>query len=228
MPRPRTSGSASGVPPRYHRPELVRAESAVEDFDVRRALLSEVLHQARQHHIVSPGEYSEADRFDVLLDGRGGNHLWRLVEARIDHLVAGVAQRARDHLGPPVVAVEAGLGDQDPDFGRAHGVIIPQRTRAEQAASSSRRIPAPRSRKLSARRLRAAYSLRPRALPGPGHVLSWSRLASRGRSDGRGWLLSAGAGDRLLDSGAGRAYRRALHPPHPGRGARGRLCIGAR
>ena len=42
--------------------------------------------------------------------------LGRLAQAGVDHLHAGVAQRAGDHLGAPVVAVEAGLGDHDSDL----------------------------------------------------------------------------------------------------------------
>src|ERR671916_695636 len=50
----------------------------------------------------------------------------RLLEARDvflrDH--AGVAQRARDHFGPAVVAVEAGLGYEDANLFIAHGSAL--------------------------------------------------------------------------------------------------------
>jgi hypothetical protein len=42
------------------------------------------------------------------------------VEARVDDVHPTVAERAGDHLGTPVVTVEANLGDQDPD-GRRDG-----------------------------------------------------------------------------------------------------------
>ena len=64
----------------------------------------------------APGEDREADRVGVLLDGGLGDLLGRLVQARVDHLHAGVAQRASDDLRPAVVAVQAGLGDDNPDF----------------------------------------------------------------------------------------------------------------
>ena len=42
-----------------------------------------------------------------------GDLLGRLVQTGVDDLEAGVAQRPGDDLGPPVVTVEAGLGDDD-------------------------------------------------------------------------------------------------------------------
>ena len=48
--------------------------------------------------------------------GGGGDHFGRLAQAGVDHFHAGIAQGAGDHLGAAVVAVEAGLGDQDADF----------------------------------------------------------------------------------------------------------------
>ena len=46
--------------------------------------------------------------------GRGGDASAGSGTARVDHLVAGIAQDAGDHLDAAVVAVEADLGDQDP------------------------------------------------------------------------------------------------------------------
>ena len=43
-----------------------------------------------------------------------GHLLRRLEQAGVDDLEAGVAQRPGDDLGAPVVAVEAGLGHDDP------------------------------------------------------------------------------------------------------------------
>src|SRR5262249_13324859 len=51
----------------------------------------------------------------VLLE-RGGHDLLRgLVQPGVDHLYPGVTKRPRHDLGPPVVPVQAGLGDDDPD-----------------------------------------------------------------------------------------------------------------
>ena len=59
----------------------------------------------------------------VLLERSGDDLLGRLAQARVDDLHAGVAQRARDHLGAAIVPVEAGLGDDDSDFGIAFSAV---------------------------------------------------------------------------------------------------------
>ena len=69
-------------------------------------------HGAEQAE-VRAREDREADPVHVLLDGGLRHHGRRLVEPRVDDLDTRVAQRARDHLGATVVAVETGLGDQD-------------------------------------------------------------------------------------------------------------------
>ena len=46
------------------------------------------------------------------------HHLRRLLEAAVDHLHAGVAQRARDHGDADGVAVEPELGEQHADAAR--------------------------------------------------------------------------------------------------------------
>src|SRR5690348_3271419 len=62
------------------------------------------------------GENREPDRVYVLLDGGRDDLLRCLVQPGVDDLHAGVAQRAGDHLRPPVVAVEPGLRDDHPDL----------------------------------------------------------------------------------------------------------------
>ncbi len=47
--------------------------------------------------------------------GGGRDHLRRLVQAGVDDLHPGVAQRGGDDLGAAVVAVETGLGDENSD-----------------------------------------------------------------------------------------------------------------
>ncbi len=74
------------------------------------------LDDARDERHVRAGEDREADGVGVLLDHGRGDLLGRLVEAGVDHLHAGVAQRAGDDLGAAVVPVEAGLGDDDADL----------------------------------------------------------------------------------------------------------------
>ena len=63
---------------------------------------------------VGAGEEGEPDRVGILLHHRLDHLLGGLVEAGVDHLEAAVAQGAGDDLGPPVVAVEPGLGDDHP------------------------------------------------------------------------------------------------------------------
>ena len=62
------------------------------------------------------GEDGEADAVDVLLDGGGDDHLGGLTEAGVDDLHSGVAEGSGDDFGAAVVAVEAGLCDQDADW----------------------------------------------------------------------------------------------------------------
>ena len=63
---------------------------------------------------VGAREQGEAERVGVLLDHRRDHLLGGLVEARVDDLEAVVTQGPGDHLGPAVVAVEAGLGHHHP------------------------------------------------------------------------------------------------------------------
>ena len=86
------------------------------------------------------GEDREADRVGVLLDHGRGDLLGRLVQARVDDLHAGVAKRAGDDLRPAVVAVEAGLGDDDADLALAlahRRKRIPPLRRTELASGGS-------------------------------------------------------------------------------------------
>ena len=99
---------------------LVRNDAAGENDDVLSAPLLQELQDLREEHVVRPGEDRESDDVHVLLDGRRRDLRRRLPQPRIDDLHAGVAQGARDDLGAPVVPVEPGLGDQDPDWPR-HG-----------------------------------------------------------------------------------------------------------
>src|SRR5262249_29639120 len=50
------------------------------------------------------------------LKRRLDDHAGRLLEAGVDHLHAGVAQRPSDHLRATIVAIQARLGDQHTDF----------------------------------------------------------------------------------------------------------------
>src|SRR6266404_4589481 len=99
--------------PGEHRHVLVGDDAAAEDQLVAAAPLAELLDHGGKECQVRTGEDREPDRIHVLLDGRFGHHLGRLVEARVDHLEARVAQRPGDDLGAAVMPVEAGLRHQD-------------------------------------------------------------------------------------------------------------------
>ena len=84
--------------------------------DVVDALLAQQLDDARHERHVGAGEDRQPDGVGVLLDDGLDDLLGRLVQARVDHLHARVAQRAGDDLRAAVVAVEAGLGDDHADL----------------------------------------------------------------------------------------------------------------
>ena len=70
-------------------------------------LLLQQLEHAREQLLCAPERIDSADRVHVLLDRRRDDHLGSLVQARVDHLEARVAQGARDDLRAAVVPVEA-------------------------------------------------------------------------------------------------------------------------
>ena len=89
--------------------------SAMEDFVLADASLLEGGDDAREEFGVGAGEDAEADDFDVFLEGGFGDHFRGLADAGVDDFHAGVTQGARDDFGAAVVAVKAGLGDEDAD-----------------------------------------------------------------------------------------------------------------
>jgi hypothetical protein len=70
---------------------------------------------------VRAGQDGQADDIGILLERRSGNLLWRLAQAGVNHFHAGVSQRAGDDFRAAVVPIEAGLGDDDPDFPHISG-----------------------------------------------------------------------------------------------------------
>src|SRR4051794_31629223 len=93
------------------------------DDDVARVLLAQQLDDLGDQRHVGAREDREADGVGVLLEDGLDDLLRRLVQARVDDLHAGVAQRAGDDLRAAVMAVEARLGHDDADLpvaGRGH------------------------------------------------------------------------------------------------------------
>src|SRR5256884_3060097 len=81
---------------------FLRNDPAARDEDVARLPFLEELHDLREKGHVRPAEARQADRVDVLLDRGLDDVLRTLPQAGVDDLHAGVAQRARDDLGPAV------------------------------------------------------------------------------------------------------------------------------
>src|SRR5690349_1204281 len=94
---------------------LAGDDAAPEDEDVAGALLAKQLHHARKQGHVRTRVAGEADRVGVLLDHGLRDLLGRLVQTRVDDLEPRVAEGARDDLRAPVVPVQSGLRDDDPE-----------------------------------------------------------------------------------------------------------------
>ena len=91
---------------------VFRNDPAAEHRYVAAALLLQLGEDLREQRHVRAREDRQPDGVDVLLHGRLGDHLGRLVKPGVDDLEARVAQRTRDDLRAAVVPVEPGLGDQ--------------------------------------------------------------------------------------------------------------------
>ena len=91
---------------------VVGDDAAHDDGDVAAPPADLFDHERGEGH-VGAGQHRQPDGVDVLVDGGGGDGLGSLEQTGVDHLVAGVAQDPRNDLDPPVVPVEADLGDQD-------------------------------------------------------------------------------------------------------------------
>ena len=110
----RAAMSSSGMIP----PAVTRTSS--------RPSLAEQLRDPRQERHVGARQDRQADDVDVLLERRGRDHLGCLAEAGVDDLEPLVAEAPREDLRAAIVAVEAGLGDQDLDRAVGHGPIVPR------------------------------------------------------------------------------------------------------
>jgi len=108
----------------------LRNDATAEHQDVVRATRLERIEHRREKRIVCAGHDRQADRIHVLLKGCDGDHVGGLMEPGVDHLEACIPQRASDHLGPAVVAVEAWLCDEDADLWAVHPRFLVQ-TRAQ-------------------------------------------------------------------------------------------------
>src|SRR4051812_20231425 len=101
-------------------PVGVGDDPAAEDDDVVDPALAQQLGQPGEQGHVRAGEHREPDGVGVLLDDGLHDLLRRLVQAGVDDLHAGVAQRTGHDLRATVVPVEAGLGDHHTDAFGCH------------------------------------------------------------------------------------------------------------
>src|SRR5262249_4954915 len=100
---------------------VARDRAPDDDQHVVRAALAEQVEDAGHERHVGAREDRDPNRVGVLLDRGLDDLLGRLVEARVDHLHACVAQRAGDDLRAAVVPVEARLRDHDANLaGQQH------------------------------------------------------------------------------------------------------------
>ena len=132
------------------------------------------------------GQDREADDVHVLLDRRGHDLLGRLAQARVDDFHPRVPQRPGDDLGAAVVAVEAGLGDQDADGARHAGSAVYQSMIATGSPDAQRGCPSAPGRGRRAVRPGRARSRRgsretARASPRRGSSRRSPRTAARSR-----------------------------------------------
>ena len=74
----------------------------------------------RKKRVVCPRHNRQSYAVNVFLYGRSRDHFRGLVQASVHHLEAGIAQSAGNDLGAPVMAIEARLGNQNPDFALRH------------------------------------------------------------------------------------------------------------
>jgi epoxide hydrolase-like predicted phosphatase len=94
--------------------EVVVGNDAAHDHGDVAPAAAHLPHDEGSEREVGAGEHRETDGVDVFVDGGGGDGFGGLEQARVDHLVAGVAEDPSHHFDAPIVSVEAHLGDQDP------------------------------------------------------------------------------------------------------------------
>ena len=92
---------------------LLRNDSAAENGDVPRLIfLKQPKHFAEQGHM-GRGVDGKSNGVYIFLERRTGDLFRSVVDAEVDHLHAGIPQRASDDLNAAVVTVETDFGNQD-------------------------------------------------------------------------------------------------------------------
>ena len=91
--------------------------------------LFEELDESWEEVVVGTRQDRDRDGIDIFLDRRADHLLRSLVKTGVDDLESGITERTGDDLRSSIVAVEAHLADQQPQFSHV-------------AHSDSRRMPA--------------------------------------------------------------------------------------
>src|SRR5258708_29179446 len=92
---------------------FIRNDAAAENRDVAGAALRQQANDLGEERHVRSRQDAEADRVHVFLHGRFGDHLGCLMQSRVNHFEAAVAERACDNLRTAIVTVEARLRHQN-------------------------------------------------------------------------------------------------------------------
>jgi len=99
-------------------------DAAENHGNVVHAFLVEQAHKLRTKSVVRAGKDRESNDVDVFLHGRRRDHLRRLPQAGVDHLHAGIAQRAGNDLGAAVVPIQPRLRNEYADFLLSHSSSV--------------------------------------------------------------------------------------------------------
>ena len=82
-----------------------------KDKNVIQPLLPDQLYDAREEVHVRSGKNRKSDGVHIFLKGSVHDLLRSLAQSGIDNLHPGIPQGARNDFGPPVVTIQAGLGN---------------------------------------------------------------------------------------------------------------------
>src|SRR5579859_4362840 len=93
-----------------------RNDAPAAEEDVVHLLFFHEGEDFRKKGHVRAGEDGNADGIGVLLEGGVHDHLAGLMQSGVDHLETGMPEGRHDDFGAAVVAVQAGLGDDDPEL----------------------------------------------------------------------------------------------------------------
>src|SRR3990170_4832344 len=125
----RSPGAEDLLNPRLLQPWdiLLGNDAAAGDHNVSCPAFLQEFHDLREQGHVRPAQAREANRVDILLDRGLDDVLRRLPQSRVDDLHPRIAERAGDDLRPAVMAIQAGLRDEDAYLLRHADTSVEQR-----------------------------------------------------------------------------------------------------